>query len=789
MMRLCFSGIKYALIGFVFFSMVNLASAESRTHYVGDWYQQSLGKQQPVSIDLFEQIIDDQQDTDIFSLQLNREELAYLLVNSPAFLNLSIPYGDQVVTLNLARVKVTGENFFINTDKGRVAYSPGIFYRGLVNNNPAQIASFSIFDDDVIGFYSTDDGNFVIGGLDDGSGDYVVYNDHMLPTPAGFDCSTIEDESETDRPDLQNKSTGIGCKTVNVYFECDYALYQSKGANINNLANFVTGFFNEVSTLYANENIGIQISDIFVWTTPDPFASYSTASAAKNAFQAYRGVNFNGDLAHLLTTRSIGGGVASLNVLCYKSLAFGASQIYTYYSSVPTYSWTVEVVTHELGHNIGSWHTQNCAWVGGSLDNCYAVEGQCSPGPAPTGGGTIMSYCHTTGYGINFNKGFGQQPGDLIRTRLLNSCLPGGGGGTAPTGLFTTGITGTAAQLNWVAVTGATQYNVQYRTTNSSSWITAGTTTNTNMSIAGLSNSADYLWHVSSDCSAYSADQLFTTLAGTSSSCPAPTGMAANNITQSVATLSWIPVAGATSYQMEYKLSTSTNWIPLSIVTAASISVSGLSAGMTYNWRVKADCSVFSSTGSFSTQSNTTTPTTGCAKPGNLAVTNQTPTSATLTWSQVSGAQSYQVRFQKSGSSKWTNYNNVAGTSLKVTGLVPSTTYNWMVSTKCGSKSTSGFTSYVSFTTSANMIMTNEHLEIQLYPNPVVNTLQVFVSGDAVAGTAEIVNLQGSRVALFELNVGENKIGLDGLADGLYVFYVRRDGQQTITRKFMKSPQ
>ena len=85
-----------------------------------------------------------------------------------------------------------------------------------------------------------------------------------------------------------------------------------------------------------------------------------------------------------------------------------------------------------MGHNLGSPHTQSCSWVGGALDNCYTTEGGCAPGPAPTNGGTIMSYCHLTSYGINFNNGFGTQPGNLIRSKVNGAtCLTACSGGPA----------------------------------------------------------------------------------------------------------------------------------------------------------------------------------------------------------------------------------------------------------------------------------------------------------------------------------------------------------------------
>jgi len=93
---------------------------------------------------------------------------------------------------------------------------------------------------------------------------------------------------------------------------------------------------------------------------------------------------------------------------------------------IAVYSWDVHVVTHEFGHLLGSEHTHACVWNGNNtaIDGCESVEGSCTQPPLPpTRTGTIMSYCHQN-VGINFNLGFGPQPGNVIRNRVSNaSCL------------------------------------------------------------------------------------------------------------------------------------------------------------------------------------------------------------------------------------------------------------------------------------------------------------------------------------------------------------------------------
>ncbi|MEA5141112.1 M12 family metallo-peptidase [Arcicella rigui] len=52
------------------------------------------------------------------------------------------------------------------------------------------------------------------------------------------------------------------------------------------------------------------------------------------------------------------------------------------------------VAAHELGHNFGSPHTQNCAWPGGVIDYCYPAESNCYQDAIEAIRGSIMSYCN-----------------------------------------------------------------------------------------------------------------------------------------------------------------------------------------------------------------------------------------------------------------------------------------------------------------------------------------------------------------------------------------------------------
>jgi hypothetical protein len=762
-----------------------LSATASAGNRISEWYNASAKHITPATVTLFESVsIQSAKNSDfrVNTLELDQNQFSSISVNKPALVNIALPNGSETINLNLARVNVTSSDFTVTTENGGVNYSDGIHYRGIVNNDPNSIASFSVFGNEVMGFYSGSDGSFTLGKLADGSGDYGIYNTSELPALSSWGCQEMQAQgSYASSPSY--KTTGIGCKTVNVYFECDYKLFTDKGSSTANVANYVTSMFNQVSTLYANENIAIQISQINIWTVQDPYAGYATASDVLTPFRLNHGTNYNGDIAHFLSTRSLGGGVAYVGTLCNKAYSYGVSQIYNTYSNVPTYSWTVEVVSHELGHNLGSPHTQSCSWPGGAIDNCYMPEGGCAYGPAPVNGGTVMSYCHLTSTGINFNNGFGQLPGDKIRSAVLNaSCLASSG--TAPAGLTTSNITSGSADLNWVGVTGATQYNVEYKLSSSTSWTFAGSTSNTSITVNGLNANSVYQWHVSSDCSAFSSAASFTTLPGTITGCSAPSILSASNIASNAATLSWDAIPGANNYTVEYQVAGSASWVSVAAILSNSVNVSSLSAGTIYNWRVKADCSVFSTSSSFTTQSVVIS---GCGAPSNLNHLNLLSTSVTLSWSPVQGAQSYNIKFHKVGQNNWSNLNNTVGTSRNVSGLIPGASYEWKISTKCSGTS-SNFSSVITFTTPANM-MGGNGTEISLYPNPATDQLSVDLNSlTTVEGIiAEIYNLQGSVMKLTNLTSGHNTISLDGISNGLYLLQVKQPGKETITLKFVKS--
>lgn len=306
-------------------------------------------------------------------------------------------------------------------------------YRGIVKDNPNSLVSLTFGEDETLGLIITDEGNFNLS-LTEQLNEYILYDDNNLKRKLDFTCGTDDDSSiQYDAVVLRQKlktsinSNNLTSKTVRLYLETEFDIFQTRGS-ISSVETFIAGMYNQVALLYQNENIITALTELFIWNTQDPYTSTST-NGLLNQFQTQR-TFFNGDLGQLLTFRNIGGGqAAGFSGLCNinTSQKLAVSMLYNTFLNAPIYSWSVYVITHEFGHLFGSRHTHACAWNGNNtaIDGCAGVtEGGCPTPSIPSNGGTIMSYCHLLSVGINFNIGFGLQPGNIIRNSVNNAnCL------------------------------------------------------------------------------------------------------------------------------------------------------------------------------------------------------------------------------------------------------------------------------------------------------------------------------------------------------------------------------
>ena len=172
---------------------------------------------------------------------------------------------------------------------------------------------------------------------------------------------------------------------------------------------------------------------------------------------------------------------------------------------------------------------------------------------------------------------------------------------------------------------------------------------------------------------------------GGAAACGNPTGLLSSSITNTSATVSWTAVSGALSYDVDYKATSSGTWInAATATTSTTVGLAGLVQGTTYDWRVRATCS--GGSGSYvQAQFTTTAP---CNTPAGLASSAITASSATVSWTAVSGANNYTVEYKTTAGSTWTTAASATtSTSQGLSGLSASTSYDWRVRANCASGS------------------------------------------------------------------------------------------------------
>ena len=262
-----------------------------------------------------------------------------------------------------------------------------------------------------------------------------------------------------------------------------------------------------------------------------------------------------------------------------------------------------------------------------------------------------------------------------------------------PDALEATSIASTTATLNWQAVAGATNYNVQYRLTGTETWTTT-TTTVASKSIAGLTPESNYEFRVQAFCNiegAYSDIANFTTI---SLSCSIPSALNVNSITATTAKLLWDVVPNAATYEIQYRAINTEDW-NTATSDSNSKNISGLLPLTTYEFKVQAVCSFNSG---FSTTFNfmTTAPT--CAIPTGLTVISNYASTVLVSWQGVTDASQYEVQYQLAGTNSWITSTSTT-TSKTIAGLIPSTAYEFRVRAVCSFNS--DYTSAIAFTTFA----------------------------------------------------------------------------------------
>ncbi len=263
-----------------------------------------------------------------------------------------------------------------------------------------------------------------------------------------------------------------------------------------------------------------------------------------------------------------------------------------------------------------------------------------------------------------------------------------------PTVAAASSITQISFTANWNSVLGANGYKLDVATDGSFlnilSSYTALLVSGTSQSVTGLSPATTYYYRVRS--TNVGGTSLNSNVISTITVSASPTATAASSIAQSGFIANWNSVAGASGYYLDVATDASlinilSSYNNLS-VSGTSQSVTGLSAGVTYYYRVRS-----ANVSGTSATSNVTSVITIPADPTATAASTITQSTFTANWNAVAGASGYNLDVATDAlfASILSSYNNlsVSGTSQSVTGLSAETNYYYRVRSKNASGASS----------------------------------------------------------------------------------------------------
>jgi hypothetical protein len=281
----------------------------------------------------------------------------------------------------------------------------------------------------------------------------------------------------------------------------------------------------------------------------------------------------------------------------------------------------------------------------------------------------------------------------------------------------------TSPTLTWGVSTGATLYQVCYDDSDNDTcndiWRPTGTTNS--ISLSGLETTHTYHWQVRAIGPGgirYSGSE--STWWSFITAPPAPDAFQKSSPSDGASsqpyslTLSWVPAAGATSYEYCYHPSTNPSICnePWTLTTAnTSVDLVGLTSNTTYLWQVRAvnpGGKTGADGGAWWSYTTLPNPPSAFGKTSPLDGALNQPTSLTLTWGGSANAAAFEYCLYPAASTPcaedaWTD--NGLLTSKTVSGLLPGTTYYWHVRAVNvdGTTLSDGTPTFWSFTTRPRM--------------------------------------------------------------------------------------
>ena len=269
--------------------------------------------------------------------------------------------------------------------------------------------------------------------------------------------------------------------------------------------------------------------------------------------------------------------------------------------------------------------------------------------------------------------------------------------------------------------------------------------------------------------------------------CDAPTNVAASNIAQTSATITWTPGGDETSWNLQYKAAADANWSnSIAVSNTPSYALTGLTANTAYQVRVQAVCDANNvsdwANGTFTTL-NQDEPT--CPAPTNVAANDITKNSAVITWSQEPNtASSWTVLYKQSAASSWETATANAMT-YTLSGLNAETQYDVQVMANCDNGMQSSASETIHFTTLIDGV--NDYVleaAISVYPNP-TNGQFTIDNEQCTINSVEVYDVYGKLIGTTKVDDTHVTLDINTYADGVYFARILTD-KGVVTKRIVK---
>ena len=293
-----------------------------------------------------------------------------------------------------------------------------------------------------------------------------------------------------------------------------------------------------------------------------------------------------------------------------------------------------------------------------------------------------------------------------------------------PNGLASSNVTNTSATVGWNAVSGANSYDVQYKTTSSSTWINAAVgTTNLSVGLSGLAASTSYDWRVRANCSSSSSNysQASFTTTGVGGGCPGIYDISSNGSAPGAAT------------------------IPLNTDVLGNVSV-----------RNDNDYYAFNIT-----------------------------SGGTITLTLTNLPANYQLALLNGSGGQVALSQNNGTASETINATVAAGIHYARVFPKANASSSSCYTLRVQTGTASrggNGLFT----QVSLYPNPARATVNINLGNLEGASDIQFFDVQGRMVLQKRVNAMNAQINVESLPPGIYMVKLKNNLAEVLLTKFVK---